>query len=472
MISLQLAEIARAVDGALAVDGTDAEPATVVRGAVETDSRDIAEGGVFVARRGESTDGHRFAASAVERGAALLIVEHTLDLPVPQIVVADSTDALAALAADVVRRVKALGRLRIVGITGSNGKTTTKNLLREICSRAGSTVASRASFNNEVGGPLTMLELTEDTEYLVAEMGASRVGDIARLVALAHPDVGVVLKVGLAHAGEFGGIERTVAAKSEMVTDLEPADVAVLNRDDARVAGMAEITKARVLWFGLTPDAQVTARDIEASATGTRFVLELADGSARPVEFRVLGEHHVMNALAAAAAASALGIGIDTIVAGLVALERAERWRMEVLATSPVTVVNDAYNASPDSMAAALKTLAQIAPPGGRTIAVLGEMTELGDLADEEHARVGLLAVRLNVRRLLVVGEGARRIHLSASAEGSWDGESIFAPTIEDAEALLTTIVEPGDTVLVKSSNAAGLRHLGDRLGARWGGAA
>jgi UDP-N-acetylmuramoyl-tripeptide--D-alanyl-D-alanine ligase len=179
-----------------------------------------------------------------------------------------------------------------------------------------------------------------------------------------------------------------------------------------------------------------------------------------------------MNALAAAAAASALGIDIDTIVEGLVSVTRAERWRMEVLATDPVTVVNDAYNASPDSMAAALKTLAQIAPPGGRTVAVLGEMTELGDLAPEEHDAIGLLAVRLNVRQLIVVGEGARRIHLSASAEGSWDGESLFAPTIEEAEALLAAIIEPGDTVLVKSSNAAGLRHLGDRLGERWGGAA
>jgi UDP-N-acetylmuramoyl-tripeptide--D-alanyl-D-alanine ligase len=175
-----------------------------------------------------------------------------------------------------------------------------------------------------------------------------------------------------------------------------------------------------------------------------------------------------LNALAAAAAASALGIGIDTIVEGLVSVTRAERWRMELLATDPVTIVNDAYNASPDSMAAALRTLAQIAPTGGRTIAVLGEMTELGDLADEEHDRIGLLAVRLNVGQLVVVGDGARRIHLSASAEGSWDGESLFAESIEEAEALLAAIIGPGDTVLVKSSNAAGLRHLGDRLGERW----
>jgi len=421
---------------------------------------------VFVARRGETTDGHRFAEAAVEAGAALLVVERVLPLPVPQIVVADSTDALAALAAHVVRRVREQGRLRIVGVTGSNGKTTTKNLLKEICGRVGRTVASRASYNNEVGGPLTMLELTLDTDFLVAEMGASHIGDIARLVSLAHPDVGVVLKVGLAHAGEFGGIERTVIAKSEMVRDLTGDDVAVLNRDDPRVMGMAEVTAARVLTFGIAPGADITARDVETSAAGTRFDLVLPDGQRRPVVFAVLGEHHVTNALAAASAAHALGIGPDAIVAGLQAVTRAERWRMEVLATEPVTVVNDAYNASPDSMAAALKTLVQIAP--GRSIAVLGEMSELGDLAGEEHDRIGLLAVRLDVDQLLVVGKGARRIHLSAIAQGSWSGESLYAATVEEAEALLAAMVEPGDTVLVKSSNSAGLRFLGDRLGERW----
>ena len=466
MIALPLSEIARAVDGSLELGDSAATPDTRIDGPVETDNRDLVPGGVFVARRGETTDGHRFAEAAVAAGAALLVVERVLPLPVPQIVVADSTDALAALAAHVVRRVREQGRLRIVGVTGSNGKTTTKNLLKEICGRVGRTVASRASYNNEVGGPLTMLELTLDTDFLVAEMGASHIGDIARLVSLAHPDVGVVLKVGLAHAGEFGGIERTVIAKSEMVRDLTGDDVAVLNRDDPRVMGMAEVTAARVLTFGIAPGADITARDVETSAAGTRFDLVLPDGQRRPVVFAVLGEHHVTNALAAASAAHALGIGPDAIVAGLQAVTRAERWRMEVLATEPVTVVNDAYNASPDSMAAALKTLVQIAP--GRSIAVLGEMSELGDLAGEEHDRIGLLAVRLDVDQLLVVGKGARRIHLSAIAQGSWSGESLYAATVEEAEALLAAMVEPGDTVLVKSSNSAGLRFLGDRLGERW----
>jgi UDP-N-acetylmuramoyl-tripeptide--D-alanyl-D-alanine ligase len=470
VIALTLDEIARAVAGE--VSPADAG-AAVVDGQVETDSREVVPGGVFVARVGEAMDGHDFAASAVERGAALLIVERPLDLPVPQILVADATRALAALAKAVVARVREGGRLRVIGITGSNGKTTTKNLLREILGRVGPTVASHASFNNEVGGPMTMLRVTHDTEYLVAEMGASAIGDIARLVALAPPDIGVVLKVGLAHAGGFGSIEGTALAKSEMVTGLGEQDIAVLNRDDPRVAAMAERTRARVAWFGLSADASTggtSADDVDATASGTAFDLLLPGGERRRVAFRVLGEHHVSNAMAAAAVASALGVDADTIVAGLEAVVRAERWRMEILATGPVTVVNDAYNASPDSMAAALKTLVQISP--GRSVAVLGAMSELGETAGEEHDRVGLLVVRLNVGQLVVVGPQAKRIHLAATAQGSWDGESIYAESMEEAEELLEQVLRPGDTVLVKSSNSAGLRHLGDRLGARWNGAA
>lgn len=466
MIALTLEEIALAVRGEL----RPADSAgTRVDGAVETDSREILPGGIFVARVGEAMDGHDFAAKAVELGAALLIVQRPLGLDVPQIVVEDSTVALAALAKEVVARVRAAGRLRVIGITGSNGKTTTKNLLREILGRVGETVAAHASFNNEVGAPMTMLRVTDGTEFLVAEMGASGPGAIARLVALARPDVGVVLKVGLAHAGGFGSIEGTARAKAEMVTELEPGDIAVLNRDDPRVAAMAEQTRARVAWFGLAADpgtGGTSADDIEASASGTAFELRLPGGGRRRVAFRVLGEHHVSNAMAAAAVATALGVDADTIVAGLEAVVRAERWRMEVLATDPVTVVNDAYNASPDSMAAALKALVQIAP--GRSVAVLGAMTELGETAGEEHDRVGLLVVRLNVGRLVVVGPDAKRIHLAAIAQGSWDGESLFVETQDEALALLEEVLEPGDTVLVKSSNSAGLRFLGDRLGARW----
>ncbi|MRG61518.1 UDP-N-acetylmuramoyl-tripeptide--D-alanyl-D-alanine ligase [Agromyces sp. CFH 90414] len=466
MIALTLTEIAAAVDGALHLAATDATGDTVVSGPVTTDSREVEPGGVFVAKPGEFDDGHRFAPSAVERGAALLVVEHPLDLPVPQVVVADSVQALGALATEVVARVRAKGRLKVVGVTGSNGKTTTKNLLRGILERAGVTVASRKSFNNEVGGPVTMLEVTDETEFLVAEMGASGVGEIARLVRMARPDVGIVLKVGLAHAGEFGGIEQTVRAKSEMVTDLLPTDVAVLNADDPRVVPMARVTPARVVWFGLGEQADVRATDLVVHARGTEFTVNAPGEASVRVRFGVLGEHHVMNALAATAAALELGVPLAAIAEALGEVTLAERWRMQVMGgRDGITVINDAYNASPDSMAAALKTLAQVQQPGTRTIAVLGEMSELGEFSGEEHDRIGLLAVRLGISQLVVVGPGARRLHISTVNEGSWDGESAYVETADEAYDLVVSMVRPGDTVLVKSSNAAGLRLLGDRLG-------
>jgi len=471
MLDLTLTEIAEALQGELVI--TDAAsragytPETVVNGTVDTDSRLIGEGDVFVAKRGEFDDGHRFVTSAVESGAALVVVEHAFELAVPQIVVADSVLALGSFATDVVARVRASGDLKVVGITGSNGKTTTKNLLRAILERVGETVAPRDSFNNEVGAPLTMLKLTPSTRFLVAEMGASGKGEITRLIRMAKPDVGVVLTVGLAHAGEFGGIETTLATKTEMVQDLEPTDVAVLNLDDSRVAGMAEKTAAQVLWFGLSDSAAVRASDIDATASGTSFVLHLPDGSAHTVRFAVLGEHHVMNALAAAAAAHVLGVPAVDIVAALESVTRAERWRMEVMGgRDGVRVINDAYNASPDSMAAALKTVALIATPEQRTTAVLGEMSELGPYSVEEHDRIGRMVVRFNIHRLIVVGEGARAIHLAAEHEGSWGGEAIFVETADEAYALIEADTRPDDLILVKSSNSAGLRFLGDRIAA------
>jgi UDP-N-acetylmuramoyl-tripeptide--D-alanyl-D-alanine ligase len=470
MIDLTLTEIAAATRGTLLLDGTHASPETVVSGLSTTDSREVVPGSIFFAKPGEFTDGHLFAPQAVEAGAALVVVDHPLELPVPQLLVDDTVVALGDLATEVIARVRSLGVLKIVGITGSNGKTTTKNLLRAVLEQVGPTIAPRASFNNEVGAPVTMLQVTEETRFLVAEMGASGIGEIARLVRMARPDIGVVLKVGLAHAGEFGGIEKTLAAKTEMVTDLLDSDVAVLNIDDARVATMADKTVARVLWFGLDVRAAVRATDIVSTSRGTSFTLHLparagGPGESRPVHFQVLGEHHVMNALAAAAAAHELDVDIDTIVSALQTVKTAERWRMEVLGGRDVTIINDAYNASPDSVAAALKTLAQIAEPGTRTVAVLGEMSELGEFSGEEHDRIGLLAVRLGIGQLVVVGPAARRMHISAINEGSWDGESLYFDTQDAAFEHLSGALRPGDTVLVKSSNSAGLRFLGDRLG-------
>jgi UDP-N-acetylmuramoyl-tripeptide--D-alanyl-D-alanine ligase len=462
VIALTLAEIADALGGHI-VRG---DPATVVGGSVETDSRLVSPGSVFFALPGQTTDGALFAPAAAEAGAALVVAEREIEADAALIVVPDGVVALAALARAVVARVRALGRLKVVAITGSNGKTTTKNLLRAVLAAEGPTVAPEGSFNNHVGAPISMLRVDEATEFLVVEMGASHVGEIARLISIVTPDIGIVLKVGLAHAGEFGGIEGVQRAKAEMVTELPADAVALLHGDDPRVAEMAGMTRARIVRFGVGETNDLRADDIRATATGTTFDY-LADGERHPVSLRILGEHHVANALAALGAARELGVPAGRAVAAIESLPRAERWRMEVLEPGDgVTVINDAYNASPDSTAAALKTLAQITRGGtGRSIAVLGEMAELGEYAQEEHDRLGRLAVRLNISQLVVVGERARHIHAAAGLEGSWDGESVFVPDADAAYDLLRGELRAGDVVLVKSSKSAGLRFLGDRLG-------
>lgn len=461
MIALALAEIADALGGTLHA----ADSASVVIGSVQTDSRLVTHGSIFFALPGEVTDGHLFAPTAVEAGAALVVVERLLEIDAPQLLVADGVVALADLARLVVARVRAGGDLRVAAVTGSNGKTTTKNLLRAIFEAEGPTVAPQGSFNNHVGAPISMLEVDDATRYLVVEMGASHIGEIARLVGIVTPDVGVVLKVGLAHAGEFGGIDAVQQAKSEMVTDLPDTAVAVLNRDDGRVRAMSDQTAARIVWFGLHPESDLRAVDVAVTARGTTFALEV-DGARHPVHLRILGEHHVSNALAALAVAREFGVPVERAIPAIEAVPRAERWRMEVLDPGTgVIVINDAYNASPDSTAAAMKTLAQILEPGQRSVAVLGEMAELGEFAQEEHDRLGRLAVRLNIGKLVVVGDRARHIHNAAGLEGSWDGESVLVADVDAAYDLLREELRPGDVVLVKSSKSAGLRFLGDRLG-------
>lgn len=462
MIALQASGLARAVDGALVGDDV------LVTGSVQTDSRLVEPGDVFVAMPGEVTDGHRFIGTAVAAGAALVVCERPVDDAVPHVVVESGLAALQALAAHVVAAVRE--HCTVVGITGSNGKTTTKNMLQAILERHGETVSPVKSFNNEVGAPMTMLRATSSTRFLVLELGASREGDIASLVRLAMPDVSVVLKVGLAHAGEFGGVERTQRAKHEIVRDLPSTAVAVLNRDDDRVAWMADRTAARVRWFGLDADDAapdtVWASDVASTIDGTTATIHRGDES-WPMTMRILGEHHVMNALAALSVADELGVGIPDAIAALESMVRAERWRMELLRPeSGVVVINDSYNASPDSMAAALRTLAHVSrTSGARSVAVIGAMTELGESQVEEHDRVGRLVVRLGIDRLVVVGEGAKAVHDAAEHESSFGQETTYVQTQDQALALLRGTLEPRDVVLVKSSLSAGLKDLGDAIG-------
>ncbi|MBC7591486.1 MAG: UDP-N-acetylmuramoyl-tripeptide--D-alanyl-D-alanine ligase, partial [Salinibacterium sp.] len=371
MIDLRVDEIATAIAGRI-VGSSDAA-GIIVGGTVQTDSREVGPGSLFFALPGEFSDGHLFASAAVEAGAVLLVVERELDVAVPQILVANGLLALSALAREVVARVRARGELRVVAVTGSNGKTTTKNMLRAILADQGETVAPLGSFNNEVGAPISMLGVSSTTKFLIVEMGADAIGDITKLVSIATPDVGIVLTVGLAHIGKFGSAEAIELAKSEMVSGLPSTSFAVLNADDGRVSRMASLTDAQVVWFGLDDSAEVRAVDVDTTVKGTSFTL-VADGVSRRIELNILGEHHVTNALAALTTARVLGVPVDEAIRSLESLTRAERWRMELLESPEgVVIINDAYNASPDSMAAALKTLAQLSGGQRRSFAVLGE---------------------------------------------------------------------------------------------------
>jgi UDP-N-acetylmuramoyl-tripeptide--D-alanyl-D-alanine ligase len=461
MIALTLQEIADVTNAELIGD-----PSLVVTGSVETDSRLISQGSLFVAKPGEATDGHLFVSSAISSGAVAAIVERKLSDAVAQLVVKDSVEALGLLAKHVVAKVKALGHLKVIGVTGSNGKTTTKNMLREVLSTHGATIAPMESFNNEVGAPYSMLQISEHTKFLVVEMGAGGIGTIRYLADMAKPDIGIELKVGLAHAGEFGGIEITEQIKAELVKELGADGIALLNFDDERVMNMQSRTKAKVITFGVGSESDFAASDVSISLSGTSFKYHSPNRSSTEVNLQILGEHHVYNALAALATAELLGVDRTKAIEALELMKLAEKWRMELnVAKNGLTVINDAYNSSPDSMRAALQTLAQLGRLSGKkTVAVMGEMAELGEFSAHEHDAIGRIAVRLNLGQVVVVGKGAKLIHMGASQEGSWDGESQYFDEISDALGYLREMLTGDEIVLVKSSKSANLRYLGDDL--------
>jgi UDP-N-acetylmuramoyl-tripeptide--D-alanyl-D-alanine ligase len=459
MIELGLHDIAEAVGGRLI--GRD----VLVTGSVETDSRLVGSGSLFVCKPGEITDGHNFAQAAVDAGAVALIVERELEVAVPQILVGDAVFALGRLAADVLRRVRATSDIRVIGITGSNGKTSTKNMLGAILSQFGSTIAPIESYNNEVGAPISILKIDLATKYLVVELGAGGVGSIEYLAKIAKPDFGVLLKIGLAHAGEFGGIETTVKIKGELVRELGPEATLIFNIDDPLVCSTLELTTAKTYSFGTLDSAKLQILSPTVSLEGTVATIRFEDGEEKTLRLQILGEHQLMNAAAALAVVENLGLNREIAVEALESMALAERWRMQLMRRADgVFVINDAYNASPDSMKAALQTLAQLGRQGHRTIAVLGEMAELGEFSAVEHDSIGRLAVRLNIDQVVVVGAGAKLIHMGATQEGSWDSESKYFDSIDEALVAVREMLVAGDIVLVKSSKSANLRHLGDDL--------
>lgn len=457
MIALTLAEVAQAVGGST---HDIPDPTALVGGPVVIDSREVRPGSLFAAFAGDRADGHDFAAKAVADGAVAVLA--TRPTGVPSIVVDDVRTALGALARTVIER---LG-VDVVALTGSSGKTSTKDLIAQLLERLGPTVWTPGSLNNEIGLPLTALSAEAGTQHLVLEMGARGIGHIRYLTGLTPPRVGVVLNVGTAHIGEFGGREQIAQAKGELVESLPDDGIAVLNADDPLVCAMAERTKARVVLFGESERASVRAEDVRLDAKGRPgFALRTPSGCAR-VTLRLYGEHHVSNALAAAAVASELGMPVEEIASALSAAGPLSHWRMEVVERPDgVTVVNDAYNANPDSMRAALRALAAMCGPGGRTWAVLGEMAELGEESLAEHDAVGRLAVRLNVSKLVTVGgQAAAWLDMGAKNEGSWGEESVHVSDAETAIDLLRSQLRPGDVVLVKASRSIGLERVAQAL--------
>ncbi|MDP9465931.1 MAG: UDP-N-acetylmuramoyl-tripeptide--D-alanyl-D-alanine ligase [Actinomycetota bacterium] len=429
---------------------------------VEVDSRLVRPGSLFVALAGERSDGHDHAAAAVEAGAVAALVARPLD-GVPCLVVPDPLTALQALARGAYARPP---EPLTVGVTGSSGKTSSKDLLAQVLAGFGSTLAPQGSFNNELGLPLTALRRTQSTRFAALEYSARGVGHIAFLCGLVAPHVAVVLNVGTAHVGEFGGRPHIARAKGELVEGARTA--AVLNADDQLVLGMRDRTDRPVTTFGTGADADVRAADVELDDSGrASFRLETASGSAE-VRLQVHGEHQVSNALAAAAAVLAGGVTADVArVAELLSDATARsRWRMEVVERPDgVTVVNDAYNANPESMRAALKTLAVMSRgKTRRTVAVLGHMAELGDDTRDAHMDLGRFAVRLDLGQLVVVGPQAGSIHAGAVLEGSWGDESVHVPDVEAAVELLRRELAPGDVVLVKGSRSAGLERVAAAL--------
>ena len=459
MIALTIAEIADAINGQI-VHG---DPSQVVTQSADTDSRSLEKGGIFFAKLGEHEDGHRYLEQVAETAALAVVSEPNLKLDLAQIQVADTVVALTELAKYVLNQVRAQGELQVVGITGSNGKTSTKNMLRGILSRVGPTIAPRDSFNNEVGLPLTVLKLQKETKYLVLELGAAGLGSIAALASWCLPDIGVELKVGLAHAGAFGGVETTAQIKREMMPFIQK--VAVLNEDDPVVRLFEANPGVQRVGFGFAREADFEIKSVDLSLSGTKLAISYPDGEISEITLKMLGEHQAMNVSAALAVAHHLGVAKEVAIEAVSQMEMAERWRMQLIRRQDgVFVINDAYNASPDSMRAALQTLATLGRQGHRTIAVLGQMAELGEYSVNEHDQLGRLVVRYNIDQLYVVGEEAKLIHMGAMQEGSWDGESVFCETISAAFEAIHDKLSPGDIVLVKSSNIAGLRFLGDEL--------
>jgi UDP-N-acetylmuramoyl-tripeptide--D-alanyl-D-alanine ligase len=456
MIAMKASEIARLVSGTLVGDDV------LVTGPVVISSQQATDGSIFAAFEGEKVDGHDYVQDAFARGALLALVSS--EVAGRHIAVDNVQEAITTLAQHVREQ---LTDLKVVAITGSQGKTTTKELTHSILSSHFKVVSPTGNFNNELGVPLTLLQCDSKTEVCIIEMGARHIGDIAHLVDVAKPDIGVVLRVAAAHVGEFGSIERIAQAKSEMISGISDSAIAICGLYDSYTSAMTTLHKGSTFTFGETHEADIRATDVELRGGFAHFDLVTPDGR-NTVALRVVGLHQVSNALAASAIAHCLGLSNDQIAAGLSMAESSAKWRMELHHLENLLLINDAYNASPDSMVAALQTMIHFAQErGGESWAFLGTMRELGESSDTEHARIGTLASEMGIDHLVAVGapqyiptqgiESATTFHQCA--------------THEEAVELVNHI-HGGDVVLCKASRSEKFELLVDEIEKKWQGKA
>ena len=456
MIPLSLEAIAEIVHGKL-FNISDAKKMVEVHAVV--DSRIAHADTFFAALVGENVDGHEFAQNAIDNGAAFVLLSR--DMGVPSILVDDVVSALSKLAQNLRDR---LPELQVVAITGSQGKTTTKDLLHHVLSAVGECVANQASLNNELGVPLTLLRCSATTKYCVVEMGARHRGDIAHLMEIASPNVGVALVVGKAHIGEFGSQEDIAEAKAEIISGLSDDGIAVLGSYDTFTPRMADGRLMKVISFGEKSDCLVRAADIELREGRAHFDLVTPAGR-QAVGLQLLGAHQVANALGAAAAATALGVPLETISAALSTAEISSKWRMALIDENELLLINDSYNANPESMAAAIRTLVLLAQErGGEAWAILGKMHELGASSVDEHQSIGRLASDIGVDHLVSVGT---RDFLASDKKEEEEMVLHYFPDRESALEIAQHF-SAGDVVLVKASRAEGFEELAVNIMNAW----
>ena len=447
MNSMKASQIAQVMGGSLS--GED----ILVTAGPSLKSSKVEQGGIFLAIQGEKVDGHDFVDDAFSHGAVLAITTR----PVAQrhVLVNDVTEALTILARFARSELK---DLMVIGITGSQGKTTTKDLLRHMLSQHGETVAPSGNYNNELGVPLTLLACSSATKYVVIEMGARHSGDIAHLASIVQPDIAVVLRVGMAHVGEFGSIEAIAKTKSELISSLSSPGIAILGQYDPYTKAMKSLHNGRTIAFGTDHSDDVRATEIEMREGRPHFDLVTPAGRAA-VGLRIVGEHQISNALACAAVGSALGFSIDSIATALSTALIESKWRMEIHEFSEVLLINDSYNASPDAVEAALRTLILFAQErGGRAWAFLGKMAELGESSATAHQQVGTLAYQMGIDHLVCVD--APEYQPTQTVEGQ---TNLHLCDRNGARAIAEQI-EPGDVILVKASRSERFEILADEI--------